>query len=68
MTARARMRQDDVARVLRAARKVGAKRARVGPDGCIDILLEEDEAVDGLPDPSRPLVTIEDRPKKKLVF
>lgn len=68
MTARALMKQDDVARVLRAARKVGAKHVRVGPDGSIDILLEEDKAVEGLPDPSRPLVTIEDRPKKKLVF
>ena len=39
MTARALMKQDDVARVLRAARKVGAKHVRVGPDGSIDILL-----------------------------
>jgi hypothetical protein len=68
MTARALMKQGDIARILRAARKVGAKHVRVEPDGCIDIVLDEGKADDGLPDPSEPLVIIEDRPKKKLVF
>jgi hypothetical protein len=41
MTAKARVKEADVARVLRAARKVGAKHVRVEPDGSIDIVLEE---------------------------
>ena len=68
MTARALMKQDDVARILRAAKKVGVKHVRVKPDGSIDIVLEEGKADNGLPDPSEPLVTIDDRPKRKLVF
>lgn len=62
------MKQNDVARILRAAKKVGAKHVRVKPDGSIDIVLDGGKADDGLPDPSKPLVTIEDRPKKKLMF
>jgi hypothetical protein len=41
MTVPARVRQADITRVLRAAQKIGAKLVKVGPDGVIDILLND---------------------------
>jgi hypothetical protein len=43
MTVPARVKQADIARALREAQKIGAKRVKIGPDGSIDILLNDDE-------------------------
>jgi hypothetical protein len=43
MTVPARVKQADIARALREAQKIGAKRVKIGPDGSIDILLGDDE-------------------------
>jgi hypothetical protein len=40
MTARARLKEADIMRALRAAKKVGAKRVVVGADGSVDIWLD----------------------------
>jgi hypothetical protein len=72
MTARARARQSDIARALREAQKIGAKRVRIDADGSIDIVLEtEQQAGDpsnGLHDQPLGPVRIRDRPKKKVVL
>jgi hypothetical protein len=54
MTAPARVKEADIARVLRAARKVGARRVRVEPDGSIDIVLEEYTTADAPPSAEPP--------------
>ena len=41
MTVPARVKQADIARALREAKKIGAKRVKIGPDGVIDILLND---------------------------
>jgi hypothetical protein len=41
MTVPARVKQADIARALREAQKIGAKRVKIGPDGVIDILLND---------------------------
>jgi hypothetical protein len=41
MTVPARIKQADIARALREAQKIGARRVKIGPDGSIDILLNE---------------------------
>ena len=43
MTAPAPIKQAHVARVLREAIKLGAKKVRVSPDGTIDILISEEQ-------------------------
>jgi hypothetical protein len=43
MTIPAKVKQADIARALREAQKIGAKRVKIGPDGSIDILLNGDE-------------------------
>ena len=43
MTVPARVKQADIARALREAQKIGAKRVKIGPDGAIDILLNDGE-------------------------
>jgi hypothetical protein len=43
MTTPARVKEADIMRVLRAAKKLGAKHVRVEPDGSIDIALDKDE-------------------------
>jgi hypothetical protein len=48
MTVPARVKQADIARALREAQKIGAKRVKIGPDGSIDILLNDDEMAAGL--------------------
>jgi len=49
MTVPARVKEADIARALRAAKKLGAKRVKVGPDGSIDIVLEDDKTDERLP-------------------
>jgi hypothetical protein len=72
MTTPARARQADIARALREAQKIGAKRVKIGPDGSIDIVLEADEQADpppvGLHDEPPGPIRIRDRPKKKVVL
>lgn len=41
MTVAARVRQADLRRVLKEARRIGAKQVRVGADGVIDILISD---------------------------
>jgi hypothetical protein len=70
MTARALARQSDIARALREAQKIGAKRVKIGADGSIDIVLETEEQAAAPPDgrrdePPGP-VRIRDRPKTKV--
>jgi hypothetical protein len=64
--------QADIARALREAQKIGAKRVKIGPDGSIDIVLETDEQAAALAngrhdEPLGP-IRILDRPKKKVVL
>ena len=72
MTVPARVKQADIARALREAQKVGAKRVRIGADGSIDIVLETEEQAAALPngrhDESLGPVRIRDQPKKKVVL
>ena len=49
MTVPARVKQADIARALREAQKIGAKRVKIGPDGSIDIVLEAEEQTAALP-------------------
>jgi hypothetical protein len=72
MTARALARQSDIARALREAQKIGAKRVKIGADGSIDIVLETEEQAAALPngrhdEPLGP-IRIRDQPKKKVVL
>jgi hypothetical protein len=72
MTVPARIKQADIARALREAQKIGAKRVKIGPDGSIDIVLEAEEQTVALPngghdEPLRP-IRIRDQPKKKVVL
>ena len=48
MTVPARVKQADIARALREAQKIGAKRVKIGPDGSIDILLGDDDMAQAL--------------------
>jgi hypothetical protein len=41
MTVPARVKQADIARALREAQKIGAKRVKIGVDGSIDIVLND---------------------------
>jgi hypothetical protein len=72
MTVPARVKQADIARALREAQKIGAKRVKIGADGSIDILLETEEQAGALAngrhdEPLGP-IRIRDRPKKKVVL
>ena len=72
MTVAARVKQADIARALREAQKIGAKRVKIGPDGSIDIVLETEEQAAALPngrhdEPLGP-IRIRDQPKKKVVL
>ena len=72
MTVPARVKQADIARALRAAQKIGAKRVKIGSDGSIDIVLETEEQAAALTngrhdEPVGP-IRIRDRPKKKVVL
>ena len=72
MTVPARVKQADIARALREAQKIGAKRVKIGPDGSIDIVLEAVEQPSlppvGLNDEPPGPIRIRDRPKKKVVL
>ena len=48
MTVPARVKQADIARALREAQKIGAKRVKIGPDGVIDILLNDGDLAPSL--------------------
>jgi hypothetical protein len=70
MTVPARIRQADIARALREAQKIGAKRVKIGADGSIDIVLGTEEQTAGPPygrrdEPPSP-VRIRERPKTKV--
>jgi hypothetical protein len=70
MTVPARVKQAAIGRALREARKIGAKRVKIGPDGSIDIALETEEQAAAPPnvgrdEPPGP-VRIRDRPKTKV--
>jgi hypothetical protein len=70
MTVPARVKQADIARALREAQKIGAKRVKIGADGSIDIVLETEEQAAAPPngrhdEPLGP-IRIRDRPKKKV--
>ena len=72
MTVPARVKQADIARALREAQKIGAKRVKIGADGSIDIVLETEEQAAAPPngrhdEPLGP-IRIWDRPKKKVVL
>ena len=72
MTVPARVKQADIARALREAQKIGAKRVKIGADGSIDIDLETEQQVAASPngrhdEPLGP-IRIRDRPKKKVVL
>ena len=45
MTVPARVKQADIARALREAKKHGAKHVRVEPDGTIDIVLDDGQMI-----------------------
>ena len=68
----ARVKQADIARALREAQKIGAKRVRIGPDGSIDIVLETEEQAaalsNGRHDEQSGPIRIRDQPKKKVVL
>ena len=72
MTVPARVKQADIARALREAQKIGAKRVKIGADGSIDIVLETEEQAAALPngrhDELLGPIRIRDQPKKKVVL
>jgi hypothetical protein len=72
MTVAARVKQADIARALREAQKIGAKRVKIGPDGSIDIVLGTEEQAAALPngrhDEPVGRIRIRDQPKKKVVL
>ena len=74
MTVPARVKQADIARALREAQKIGAKRVKIGVDGVIviDFVLETEEQAavmtNGLHDEPLGPIRIWDRPKKKVVL
>jgi hypothetical protein len=63
MTTPARARQADIARALREAQKIGAKRVKIGPDGSI----EADEPSGDRDEPLGP-IRIRNQPKKKVTL
>jgi hypothetical protein len=69
MTVPARLKQADIARALREAQKIGAKRVKIGLDGSIDILLDDDMAQSLPCDPQEPgPIRIRRHAKKRMKF
>jgi hypothetical protein len=70
MTVAARIRQADLRRALKEAHKIGAKRVKVGPDGVIDILLNDgDTAAPLVSDQHEPgPIKIRKHAKKRMDF
>jgi hypothetical protein len=70
MTIPARVKQADIARILKEAKKHGAKRVHVAPDGSIDIFLNgeppEDPPPEDPPPPRRGMFRT--KPKKKVAL
>jgi hypothetical protein len=74
MTVAAKIRQADLRRALKEAKKIGAKRLKIGVDGVIviDFVLETEEQAavmtKGLHDEPLGPIKIRDHPKKKVVL
>ena len=73
MTVPARVKEADIVRALRAARKAGAKRVKVGADGTIDIVLDDGqmELPDRRPEeeqPRRAMYKTRAVPREKVVL
>jgi hypothetical protein len=70
MTVPARVKKADIARALREAQKIGAKRVKIGPDGDIDILLNDgDLAASSASDQQEPgPIRIRRHAKKRMEF
>ena len=70
MSVPARVKQADIARALREAQKIRAKRVKISADGSIDIVLETEEHAlpNGRHDEPLGPIRIRDRPKKKVVL
>jgi hypothetical protein len=70
MTVPARVKQADIARALREAQKIGAKRVKIGPDGSIDIHLNDgDMAAPLASDQQQPgPIRIRQHAKKRMDF
>ena len=73
MTVAAKVKQADIARALREAKKHGAKHVRVEPDGTIDIVLDDGQME--LPDrqpqeeqPRRAMYKTRAVPREKVVL
>jgi hypothetical protein len=74
MTVAARVKQADLRRALKEARRIGARQVKIGVDGVIviDIVLETEQQAAALPngghdEPLGP-IRIRDRPKKKVAL
>jgi hypothetical protein len=68
MTAPASLREADMLRAIRAAKKLGASRVSIFKDGTIVFDIQPNPLTLPMAELSEPLVTIDDRPKKRLVF
>jgi hypothetical protein len=70
MTVPARVKQADIARALREAQKIGAKRVKIGPDGVIDILLNDSDTAAPLASDQQELgpIRIRRHAKKRMDF
>ena len=69
MTVPARVKQADIARALREAQKIGAKRVKICPDGAIDILLNDGDMAAVLASEQQPgPIRIRRHAKKRMDF
>ena len=68
MTAPAPVREADMMRAIRAAKKLGAARVSIFKNGTIVFDIQPNALTLPVAELSEPLVTIDDRPRKKLVF
>jgi hypothetical protein len=68
MTAPALVKEADMMRAIRAAKKLGAARVSIFKDGTIVFDIQPSAVTLPIAQSSEPLVTIEDRPKKRLVL
>jgi hypothetical protein len=68
MTAPAPVKEADMMRAIRAAKKLGAARVSIFKNGTIVFDIQPSALTLPMAESSEPLVTIDDRPKKRLVF
>jgi hypothetical protein len=68
MTASALVREADMIRAIRAAKKLGAARVSIFKDGTIVFDILPNALTLPTAQSPEPLVTIDDRPNKRLVF